>query len=151
MKLPTRKNNRKQWFDYTSEWSYFITICTKNRFHYFGKITNWTIELTLSGKIAYEKRLLIPSIYTWFIEIDAFVIMPNHIHWIIHVQENSPSISTIIKWYKQQCSKEIHQQDISFWRQKSFHDHIIRNEDSYNKIATYIQENPKNRKEDTFY
>lgn len=57
---------------------------------------------------------------------------------------------SIIRNIKSRVSKYAHQHNIIFTRQSRYHDHIIRNEDSYNKIKYYIQTNPQNRESDTF-
>ena len=71
-------------------------------------------------------------------KIDKYVIMPNHIHLIIIIdRESNLSISNIIKKYKEWITKEIGK---SIW-QKSYYDHIIRNEKDYLRIWKYIEEN----------
>lgn len=151
MTLPIRKKNRKQWFDYSSAWWYFVTICTHNRIHYFWDIQNGIMSYTKIWQFAKDFRLNIPLAYWSSVHIDTFVIMPNHIHWIIILHEQAPSISTIIKSYKQQVTKKTHEEDLWFSRQKSFHDHIIRNEEELIKIKEYMINNPLQRTKDRFY
>lgn len=151
MTLPIRKQNRKQWFDYSSAWWYFVTICTNDRIHYFGNIKDGIMNCTPTWKIAEECRLNIPTIYWSSVNIDSFVVMPNHIHGIIVLHEQAHSISTIIKSYKQQVTKKVHEKQLWFGRQKSFHDHIIRNEEELLRIQQYIINNPLQRNEDSFY
>ena len=61
------------------------------------------------------------------------------------------NISRIIRWYKWRCSFEIRKIDTNFKWQSRFHDHIIRNTKSFEKIQNYIFNNPKNWKEDKFH
>ncbi|WP_323027329.1 transposase [Gelidibacter japonicus] len=61
------------------------------------------------------------------------------------------NISRIIRWYKGRCTFEIKKNVAAFGWQSRFHDHVIRNDLSYQKIAQYIVDNPKNWKEDKFY
>ena len=79
------------------------------------------------------------------IKVDKYQIMPNHIHLIIFIYEDSngrtqfaPTISRIIKQFKGSITKQI---GFSIW-QKSFYDRIIRNEKEYQSVWTYIHNNP---------
>ena len=77
----------KNW-DYTSNGYYYITICTKNRIHYLGNIINGRIILSKIGKIANQFWLEIPNHFP-FVQLDKFVIMPNHIHGIIIINKSN--------------------------------------------------------------
>lgn len=81
-KLPNRKSIRLKGYDYTSAGLYFVTICTQNREHLFGKINNGQMILNDPGKM----------IEKWYFELEnkfsdikcgEMVIMPNHFHCII--------------------------------------------------------------------
>lgn len=79
------------------------------------------------------------------IKVDKYQIMPNHIHLIIFIYEDSngrtqfaPTISRIIKQFKGSITKQI---GLSIW-QKSFYDRIIRNEKEYQSVWNYIHNNP---------
>jgi putative transposase len=72
---------RLQTWDYANNGAYFITICTKNRKHYFGKIENNEMQLSEIGKLAENFWLEIPNQFS-FIELGNFIVMPNHIHGI---------------------------------------------------------------------
>lgn len=79
------------------------------------------------------------------IKVDKYQIMPNHIHLIIFIYEDSngrtqfaPTISRIIKQFKGSITKQI---GFSIW-QKSFYDRIIRNEKEYQSVWNYIHNNP---------
>ena len=84
--------------------------------------------------------------------VDSFIIMPNHVHAIIVLNNQSKSLSEIIGNYKAGVSRKIRLQNpnIEIW-QRSFHDHIIRNEKSYLKIWEYVQYNNQKWEEDCFY
>ena len=133
----TRKNPRLKDYDYTLGGYYFITICTKDKTHYFGEIINEEMNLNDVGKLAYNCIEKIEEIYKT-VKIDKFVIMPNHIHMIVIIdRETVLSIPRIIKQYKEYITKQIGE---SIW-QKSYYDHIIRNEKDYLRIWQYIDEN----------
>jgi REP element-mobilizing transposase RayT len=83
-----RKRNRAFWHDYSKPGIYFITICTKDREHYFGKISDKKMELSEIGKIAQQCWEMIPSLYSQ-IELDNYVVMPNHLHGIIIIRNGT--------------------------------------------------------------
>jgi putative transposase len=73
---------RLQNWDYGWNASYFLTICTQNRQCFFGDITNAEMELSEIGEIAHKYWNEIPAHFP-FVKLDAFVVMPNHVHGII--------------------------------------------------------------------
>ena len=73
-------------WDYSSNAAYFITICTTDRQHYFGKIFNAEIQLSNIGKYANDCWMNIPVHFPYFY-LDAFVIMPNHVHGIVLIEK----------------------------------------------------------------
>ena len=98
------------------------------------------IELSKYGDIIYKAIQNIPSIYTGVL-VDRFVIMPNHVHILLRIENNSGrmiSAPTVIGSMKRYASKEI---GYSIW-QKGFYDHIIRNEHDYTEHLQYIDQNP---------
>ena len=141
--LPKRKNPRLKGFDYSSPNYYFITICTFEK-----KCIFWENgSLNLWGKIAVEGIENIPKHFP-MAEVNHYVVMPNHIHMILVLKEGSSSLSHIVGSYKAYISKKIHQEKL--W-QRSFHDHIIRNQKSYEKIWNYVENNQLKWEEDCFY
>lgn len=79
-----RKNIRLKGYDYSSKGLYFITICTKDRHHYFGETDNQKFEYSAIGGIAYTYWHEIPKHFK-NVRLGEFVIMPNHIHGIIEI------------------------------------------------------------------
>ena len=175
---PSRKKNRLEDFLY-KEWYLFVTINTQDHITYFGKEENDEIHLNIYGKIIEECWYDLTNHYSNIL-LDKFVVMPNHVHGIIiieNVGENhchssqqksienvgegfKPSLtihnqcwlSEIIRWFKTFSSRKIHDEWLqSFQRQRSFYDHIIRNEDDLQRIQEYIQLNPYKRKNDEYY
>ena len=148
MELPKRKSTRIPGFDYSTPNYYFLTLCTKDRQCIFG---NPGI-LNRNGKIAEQMLLKIPEIYPQ-VKVDKYVVMPNHVHLILVLElEQQISITHIIGQYKMSETKEIRKNCPNFhvW-QRSFHDHIIRNQKSYEKIWEYIENNPQKWEEDCFF
>ncbi len=167
-KLPKRKRNRLKNYDYSTPTAYFITVCTEGRRRTLSKIVGAIHEspapkLTEYGKIVEETIRSLPAHLG--VRIDRYVIMPNHLHLIVFVLESeerraireSPLqgrsvISKTMGYIKMRASREIRRRfgDVAVW-QRSFHDHIIRDRDDYEKIAKYIAENPINWGKDCFY
>ena len=145
--LPIRKRIRLKEYDYSEKNMYFITICVKNRLELLGKIINDNIKLTIEGKIVKQNIEIIEKIYK-NITIDEYVIMPNHIHFLLLINhKNDITISKIIKHYKTIITREI---KYHIW-QKSFYEHIVRNEKEYFKIKEYIKNNVINWKKDKYF
>lgn len=152
--LPQRKNTRLKEYDYTQSGYYFITFCMKDRREFFSQIKDSEIILTKYGKIVNEVIKNISILYK--VEIDCYVIMPDHIHLILIFDEVEKttskgkiklSVSDIIgklKSYSSRKIREILNEDEQFYWQKSFFDRIIRNEKELFFIRQYIQNNPIN-------
>ncbi len=143
---PTRKNNRLQGFDYSLPGRYFITFCTKGRKEILGTIPYVedlncaNIILSDIGKKAEDSILSISSSYP-SVFVDKYTIMPDHIHLLLRLEDNSPLISTVINQTKRKASASAGQ---SLW-QAGFYDHIIRNESDYRETVQYIENNVKKR------
>jgi putative transposase len=82
-----RRSIRLKEYDYTSPGWYYITICTHQQTCLFGDINNGRIVLSSIGKIAWEYWLQIPNHFK-FVELDEFVIMPNHLHGIVIINDH---------------------------------------------------------------
>ena len=162
MNLPNRKPTRLKEYDYSSNGAYFITICTHKRKNLFSKIVGQGLapaenELYPFGKIAEQELCDLEKRYK-AIKIDKYVIMPNHIHAIIAIENETagaspcPTLSDVVCTFKSITTRKCHllNSDIKLW-QTSFHDHIIRDQNDYLKIWNYIDTNPQKRTEDCFY
>lgn len=203
---------RLQGYDYRNAGAYFITICTQHRNHFFGECENKQMQLSPLGLLAEQLWFEIPDHFP-NTSLDAFVVMPNHIHGILVINEkweiprtrhfdgiveqlpetssplsslsslasvethnyaslpatDSPmthpptnkyyrdlsapakSVSTIVRAYKSVVTIRARKTDSPFGWQSRFHDHIIRNDVEYERIADYIRNNPTNWKEDRFF
>jgi len=82
------ESTRLRNWNYASNGSYFITICTLNRLSYFGDIVNGKMILSEIGKTAYRCWQEIPSHFP-FVLLDSFIIMPNHVHGIIVIKKSN--------------------------------------------------------------
>jgi REP element-mobilizing transposase RayT len=162
---------RLQNHDYSSAGMYFVTICTHLKEHYFGEIKNNEIFHSPIGKMAELFWQKIPQHFP-FVELDEFVVMPNHLHGIIVINERSEihgqasvethnhaslqsaagyknkfgpqskNLSSIIRGFKGATKAWATTNNVIFQWQPRFYDHIIRNEKSLTNIREYIRNNP---------
>lgn len=175
MDYPQRKHARYRWHDYNGG-LYFITICTKDKQHLFGNITNNEILYSEIGMVTAHNINEISS--HWYgVKVLSSVVMPNHVHFIIGIdgsiyqkridqttvsdssQVIPPSLPTatprrgptvgglhsylavIVGGFKAGVKRFANQHGLSFDWQNGFHDHIIRDTDSFNMIVDYINNN----------
>ncbi len=159
MELPKRKHNRISGYDYGQSGAYFITICTQNRKKILSKITVGTPvpgcpqephqELLPCGKIT-EKYIRQMDAFYNCISVDRYVIMPDHIHFLLTVHETdghpgrgvptrTSVIARFVGTFKRFCNKEY---GINIW-QSRYYDHVIRNQQDYDEIWQYIENNPR--------
>ena len=96
---------RAKWWNYNSEGSYFITICTKNKEHLFGYVKDGEMILNGYGKIVSECWFDLPNHYHNIV-LGTFQIMPNQIHCIVGV-DNSKIIDTVETGLKPVCMNGI--------------------------------------------
>lgn len=168
MDQPIRKTNRLKDYDYSQNGAYFITICSDGHQNIFWK-SNLIRMLQNNGELLYSDELF--SSYGLIVEkviqaindryedinIEKYVIMPNHIHMIVlimndgklantlhHANEKIPSlVSTFKRFSNKECGGSI-------W-QRSYYDHVIRDQKDYEKIWQYIEDNPIKWLEDEYY
>lgn len=141
-----------QEYDYASTGAYFVTICTHERKCLFGEVVDGEMELNENGKIVKSEWLKTEEIRD-NISTDEFVIMPNHVHGILFIDEpaerfwqpTSNSIPTIIRSFKATVSKQINElrntPGLPVW-QRNYFERIVRKDDELNKIREYILYNP---------
>ena len=150
MPFYSRKNPRASWFDYSSEWLFFVTICTKDHECYFGKIENNKMLFSEIGKICEEELQKMLSIRP-NIELFNYVIMPNHVHLLLCKGDDNLFLWDIIAWFKAWVTRHCHQENITFWWQNRYHDVIVRDEKGYIAMNNYISTNIENWGKDKFY
>lgn len=177
---------RLQWYDYTADGTYFITICVRwtdvFRPHYFGKIVDGTMMLNELGKIA-EDELLQTEAKRPYVSIPSYMIMPDHVHFILNITSMNPvethrgaspqcdndkyetffinekcrgtslqmrpgSLWSIINHFKWSVSRYARKHNIPFKRQPNYYEHIIMDDKTLFRIMEYIENNPRNRKND---
>ena len=154
MEIFERKKLRLDLYNYSHNGAYFVTICTYNKLHLFGAIQNGHFILTEAGKMV--KQYLEEIIIYEDVTPDKYVVMPNHVHAIIMINHDGttrgsfPTLSEYIRRFKMITTKSyidgvksgIYPRFGKMIWQKSFYDHIIRNENEYLRVWKYIDENP---------
>ena len=111
--------------------------------------------LTPIGKIV-EECILSLSLHNNGIRLDKYVIMPNHIHLLLRFVpaeggQSRPPLQKVMQSLKSVTTRKCWEFGISKLWQRSFYDHVIRNETDYLKIWQYIEENPLRWSEDVFF
>ena len=140
--LPKRKKHHLPISAYNNTGLFFITICTRNRAPLFGQIMNDELSPTPYGIFITETIEKYKTYYT-NIEILQYVIMPNHIHFLIYRQQidSKPQIELheFINQLKGNTTKKC---GIPLW-QRGYYDHAIRTEEDMHMVMEYIQNNPR--------
>jgi putative transposase len=165
-----RRSIRLQAWDYSWPWWYYVTIVVNDGRTIFGKVVNDEVRLSRFGQVVQEKWLAIPKRYK-NVELDNYVVMPNHFHGIVIISDNpveaihesplrrdiNPSheeyikrrrrmtLSKIVGWFKMNSAKQINLEQQTSGRavwQRGFYDHIIRNDADLHRIRTYMANNP---------
>lgn len=160
MALSKRKPTRLKGYRYDRPGSYFITICVQDRRPILSKIIVGeglappAVCLTATGRLAEEQLEQLPIRFP-AVTIDKYVIMPNHIHLILTLQAGtggaspSPTVTQVVGTFKSMTTRLCEGESKLF--QRSFYDHVIRNDMDYQEIWTYIDQNPAKWAEDCFY
>jgi REP element-mobilizing transposase RayT len=161
-------SNRLQGYNYGSSGCYYVTICTQNREHYFGRIVDGAMQLSKIGNIAKSEWLKTPELRPDMnLILDEFVIMPNHFHCIVCIGDNqynihnteyrnkfgvqSKNLASIIRGFKIAVTTYAKKHNIDFSWQTRFYDRIIHNNNGLEYVRAYIFNNPKKWDNDAFY
>ncbi len=161
-----RKSLRLKGYDYSRPGYYFVTICTHNRESILGEIKNGILSLTTLGKLVEYTWNDLPN-HNYYVGLDKFIIMPNHIHGIIIIHENAVNLvgagsepaptnpttknkyhglPEIIRQFKtfsaRRINKERQMARHPVW-QRNYYEHVIQGEKELAQIRKYIQNNPQ--------
>lgn len=150
-----RRSVRLVGYDYSQSGLYFVTVCVKGRECLLGDVVDGVMVLNDYGQVVENAWFDLPN-HVSNINLHEFCVMPNHIHGIIEIVDNSSSVplSEIVRQFKTFSARRINLlrdiQNNGLW-QRNYYEHIIRSIDSYNKISSYILSNPLNWGDDKFY
>ncbi len=160
--MPTSSRNHRHSvrlpaYDYSAAGMYFVTVCTHLRECFLGEVAGEVVEPSEFGLIVQQTWNELPTHYT-NVELDAFVLMPNHIHGILVLRDTvgaglrpaptetkrSP-LSEIVRGFKSFSARRINQlrntSGGAVW-QRNYYEHVIRNQAGLNSIRQYILSNP---------
>ena len=169
--MTARRSLRLPGYDYRTPGAYFITIVTHERRSLFGRVANDSVEPTAMGAIAQELWLEIPQHFP-HVQLDAFIVMPNHIHGLILLawspevgarhavplpraeafgQPRPGSLPTIVRSYKSAVTRRINLQRQTpghpVW-QRNYWEYVVRSEAALARIRDYIAANPYRWRQD---
>ena len=162
-----RRSIRLQGYDYSQAGAYFVTICTHNRECLFGEIMDGKMVLNDAGRMVEQCWRDIPSHFP-HVELDTFVVMPNHVHGILCVVDapvgaknfsplrpaqrpcgTAKTIGSVIRGFKIGVTKWMRPYtNVHVVWQRNYWEHIIRNDDELHRIRQYIVDNPAKWKTD---
>lgn len=157
-----RRSIRLKGYDYGAPGAYFVTICTRNRACLFGTVADGEMQLNNAGRIAKaawdELPERCPSVC-----LDAVIVMPNHVHGIVIVGaqfiapsdgfgtatidqgaiNHAPTLGEMVRAYKAASTRLIRQAGTpDFAWQRNYYEHVVRDEESLDRIRQYILNNP---------
>lgn len=161
---PNRQSIRKRGWDYTAPGYYFVTCNTHENRPHFGAIINGRMVLNEAGRIA-EEEWRQSAVLRAGIELDAFVVMPNHVHGLVRFTGPHPAkgikpqfgkpiagaLGTFVGAYKAAVSRAINRRGLmyqapsahSLWH-RNYWDVIVRDAQALDNIRRYIEANPRN-------
>lgn len=164
--LPERRSIRLHGFDYSQAGQYFLTICIFQKRCILGRLDHGNVCLSRIGRLVRDRWLEIPAHFK-HIELEAFVVMPNHLHGILTINERARhavplqgahrpenlsapvagSIPTVIRSFKSATSKQtkaiLKQPRFVLW-QRGYYERVLRSSREFLSATCYIQENPAN-------
>lgn len=161
-----RRSLRLQGYDYSQAGAYFVTICTHNRACLFGEVVDGEMRLNETGRMVASALQAISDHFPQ-VDVDAFVVMPNHVHGIIVINgvgaqfiapnthetdaaainlgaiNRAPTLGDMVRAFKARSTRDIRLREpgVSVW-QRNYYEHIVRNEDDLARIREYIVNNP---------
>ena len=162
-----RRSVRLRGPDYTEPGAYFVTLCTRDRRCAFGEVTLDGVQLTPVGETVTEEWSRSADLRAE-VELDVFVVMPNHIHGIVVISDISPqsglrahgraplhrpapSLGALVAGFKAATTSHVNRlagtPGAPVW-QRNYYEHIIRSDKELERVRQYIAENPGRWAED---
>ena len=161
-----RRSIRLSGYDYAQPGSYFVTICTQGRECLFGEVHDGEMRLSEYGQVVH-KEWLVTALIRQEIELDAFVVMPNHVHGIVLITSANAqnvgahgraplhrkprTLGALVAGFKSSVTKQINAMRGTprqpLW-QRNYYEHIIRGEPELYRVRQYIEDNPRKWPED---
>lgn len=160
-----RRSIRLPCYDYCREGVYFVTICSHQRECILGETKEGTLKLNDIGHVVKDCWEEIPKHFP-NMELDQYVIMPNHIHGLIVIERQLPgrkrsspdrnnvapqSLGVVVRSFKAAVSRAVKQRSkgsVSPVWQRNYFEHVVRNDEDFSRIREYIFLNPIQWEED---
>jgi putative transposase len=144
--MKQRRSVRLRDFDYSQAGAYFVTICTHSAISWLGSVAGGKVQLTNAGTLVTEEWFRLPSRFT-SLDLDSFIAMSNHLHGILVsrscADQPGPKLGQVIRAFKAASTRQIRVTSVpEFAWQRNFYEHVIRSEDSWNRIRRYVDSNP---------
>ena len=148
-----RRSTRLPGFAYGDNHAYFLTTCTADRLPLLARVNgNGSIHFTPTGTIVHQTWFALPTRFPG-LDLDAFVVMPDHVHGILTLGTGSDgpdgcdsTLTRIVGAFKSlstiAVNRHLHQSGQTLW-QRSFHDRVIRDEEEFNHLCWYIEDNAR--------
>lgn len=158
MNVPHRKKIRIKGYDYSTAGGYFVTICTNNKIKLLSNVDNGSVSLSPCGKMVEEKLKELEYTNNHVI-LDEYIIMPNHIHFILLLEGDSEPLYslvgrlksiTTVEYFKRVKNSGWNSIDKKLW-QRNYYEHVIRNNKDLSMVRQYIFENPLKWDTDEYY
>ena len=146
---PRRRRNRLPDYDYSAAGAYFVTIVTHHREPMLGDVADTVMNLSRFGEVADSCWRELPDHYR-HASLDAWIVMPNHVHGVIVLAEDGGGtkrhgIPEIVRGFKTFSARRINEHrntpGLPVW-QRSYYDHIIRDDVDLHDVRQYIDRNP---------
>lgn len=164
VRSPRRRKSslRLPGFDYATDGAYYVTLCVQRRMCLLGDVVEREIALNDAGRMA-ESWWFATSEKFPRLELDEFVVMPNHMHGVLWLRElgaesaSRTNLAEVVQWFKTMTTnayiRGVREHGWApfpgrFWH-RSYFDHIVRDESQLNKIREYIRDNPRRWSEDS--
>ena len=156
-----RRSPRLPGYDYGAVGAYFVTVCVQDGRCLFGNIVDGVMRPNDAGRMAECCWLDIPAHFPR-VEVDVFVVMPNHVHGILCITEPAPetgagaerpvkgrprgtskTIGSVIRGFKIGVTSWMrqHTPGLTVW-QRNYYEHVVRNREDMERIREYIANNP---------
>jgi REP element-mobilizing transposase RayT len=141
---PERKRLRLSGFDYATPGAYFFTVVTVKRQPLFGRIDEEAMVMNLAGDAVTGVWSALPDRFRG-VELDEFVVMPNHVHGILWLVGDEPSttLGKVMRAFKSLSARGVNtalEREGAVW-QRGFHERVVRNDEELRKFRKYIVEN----------
>lgn len=158
-----RKPTRLRGYDYRTPAMYHVVICTLHRKCWFGHIHEACMSSNAIGTMIDNVWTAIPRQFQT-VQLDAFIVMPNHLHGLVFIEPRldgamAASLNDVIRWFKSMTTVRYSRgvrdlgwppYDRAMW-QRSYYDHIVRDDRDLERLRDYIEANPANWNTDQLF